>query len=193
MDDTTSEGQSFAYNKFMRARHGDQYAQDWFQGHFRGVLLDRLNRHPGREAACHLYSQEYYVDRTFHLAWDSSRDRPQTEFDTLTAVIQFLLAHLNGLIIDALRTLKMSDESYLPCPAVTQEMRREDRSEAQELWKNMQEILSNERERRLAYLLFHCSLKPVDIMRTFPQEFNDVREISHLRSTILGLVSPSVV
>src|SRR5713226_8777045 len=69
---------------FMRAWHGDLYAQGWFQRHFSGVLLDWFMRHPGREAACRLYSEEYYINRVFQDSWDRSLDCPQMEFNSLT-------------------------------------------------------------------------------------------------------------
>jgi hypothetical protein len=43
----------------------------------------------------------------------------------------------------------------------------------------------SDREQRVAYLLFHCGLGPKDIVRIFPEEFNDVREISLLRCSII--------
>ncbi len=46
-------------------------------------------------------------------------------------------------------------------------------------------VLSDERERRVAYLLYHCGLKPVEIVRTYPQEFNDVQEIHHVRRVVI--------
>ena len=46
-------------------------------------------------------------------------------------------------------------------------------------------MLPNKRERRLAYLLYHCGLKPREIVRFCPQEWSDVREIYRLRRNIL--------
>ena len=53
-------------------------------------------------------------------------------------------------------------------------------------WENLQEILPDVRERRLAYLLFHCGLGPGEIIRSCPQEFSDMREISLLRLNIMN-------
>jgi hypothetical protein len=46
-------------------------------------------------------------------------------------------------------------------------------------------MLPNEREQRVAYLLFHCGLRPGDIVRLFPQEFSDLQEISRVRHTVI--------
>ena len=44
--------------------------------------------------------------------------------------------------------------------------------------------LAVEREQRLAYLLFHCGLKPREIVRLRPQEFHNVQDIYRLRCNI---------
>jgi len=57
-----------------------------------------------------------------------------------------------------------------------------------EVWNNMLTLLSDTREQRLAYLLFHCGLKPEEIAHFYPQDFSDVREISSLRHNIIEQV-----
>ena len=56
--------------------------------------------------------------------------------------------------------------------------------ESSELWEAIQSLLPNERERRVAYLLYHCNLKPREIVRYVPDEFHDVQEIYHLGRNI---------
>jgi hypothetical protein len=51
--------------------------------------------------------------------------------------------------------------------------------------KTGQDQIHNAREQRLAFLLFHCGLSPGEVLRCCSQEFDDLREISHLRYTIL--------
>lgn len=55
----------------------------------------------------------------------------------------------------------------------------------QGIWESIQLLLSDERERRLAYLLYHCGLKPRDIVRRCSPEFPDVQEIYRLNSNIV--------
>ena len=57
--------------------------------------------------------------------------------------------------------------------------------EAGELWEVLQTMLPGQREQRLASLLYHCGLKPREIVRFCPQEWSDVQEIYHLRRSIL--------
>ena len=57
----------------------------------------------------------------------------------------------------------------------------------------LRNMLSDMREQRLVYLLFHCGLKPKDIVRTYPQEFPDVEEISGLRLRLIKRLLDSEV
>ena len=61
----------------------------------------------------------------------------------------------------------------------------EDDLDARQWWERMQQLFPDVRERRVAYLLFHCNLSPRDIFCFAPQEFRDVQEICHLRHYIL--------
>ena len=62
----------------------------------------------------------------------------------------------------------------------------EDRPDSSEVWDRLQARLSNERERRLAYLLYHCGLEPAEIVQCCPQEWSDVLEVARLQRIIFG-------
>ena len=53
-----------------------------------------------------------------------------------------------------------------------------------DVWKMLERMLHDVRERRLAYLFFHCGLKPREIIHLCPQEFSDVNEVYRLRRNI---------
>ena len=58
--------------------------------------------------------------------------------------------------------------------------------ESSEVWETLQTMLSDEREKRLAYLLFHCGLKPREIIRFCPQEWSNVHEIYRFRRNLMA-------
>jgi len=62
-----------------------------------------------------------------------------------------------------------------------------------EVWDILKTILSNPREQRPANLLFHCGLKPEEIVHCFSQEFSDVREIYRLRRNIVERLLHNVI
>jgi hypothetical protein len=133
-----------------------------------------------------LYSEEYYIDRAFQCAWQIPLDSPPFEFNNLATVLRCLCANLHGLILDVLREPVSAKVTGVTASHSTGALCNS--AETQQIWSNLQVSLSNERERRLANLLFSCGLKPKDIVDMYPQEFGDVREISRVRLTMIELI-----
>lgn len=161
---------------------GNQEARAWVHHCFREVVRGWLRRHPSSEAACHLESEEYYVVQAFERFWQATALNQRLEFSRLAAALQYLRACLHGAILDRLRASARTGEVGLPEPGEPQVGDSADSSEA---WGVLKTILPKVREQRLAYLLFHCGLKPREIIHFYPQEFSDVSEIYRLRRTIM--------
>lgn len=163
----------------------DQEAWVWVQHCFGGMVRAWLRRHPQREVVCRLEGDENFVAQTFERFWRATAFSQQVEFNTLAAALQNLRASLNGAILDTLRVYARSREISLLEPGELGEPLVEDSTENGEIWENLQSLLTNPRDQRVAYLLFHCGLKPREIMRFCPQEFSDVQEIYRLRRNIM--------
>jgi DNA-directed RNA polymerase specialized sigma24 family protein len=164
---------------------GDQEAWEWVQHCFGGMVRGWLRRHPQREVACRLKSEENYVAQTFERFWQATAFNQRVEFSALAAALQYLRASLHGTILDMLRAYERPGEVSLPGPGEPGEPLVEDNTDNGEVWEILHMILSNPREQRLAYLLFHCGLKPREIVRLCPQEWSDVQEIYRLRRNIM--------
>lgn len=164
---------------------GDQQAWAWLQHCFGGVVRGWLRSHPSRETACRLESEEHYVAQAFERFWQATTLTQRVEFSTLAAALPYLRASLNGAILETLRSYARSREVSLPKPGEPGEPEVENQTDSSEVWELLQTMLPNEREQRIAYLLFHCGLKPKEIVRFCPQEFGDIREIYHLRHNIM--------
>lgn len=80
----------------------------------------------------------------------------QVSFKALAAALQYVRA---GAILDTLRAYSRQNESPLPEPGA------EDQADSLETWEMLQTLLPNRRERRLAYVLYHCGLKPREIVQ----------------------------
>jgi len=163
----------------------NQEAWTWVHHCFGGMVRGWLRRHSQREVVCRLESEESYVAQTFERFWQATAFNQQVEFSTLAATLQYLRASLNGVILDMLRAYVRPREVPLPGPGEPGEPLVEDNTENGEVWESLQLLLTNPREQRVAYLLFHCSLKPREMIRYCPQEWSDVQEIYRLRRTIM--------
>src|SRR5713101_1160062 len=150
---------------------GDHEAWAWVQDCFGEIVLNWLRRHPKRAQACRLESEENYVAQAFERFWQATASNQRVEFSTLAAALQYLRASLNGTILDTLRANARVGEVSLLEPGGAGEPEVEDSIGSCEVWEILKTILSNLHEQRVADLLFHCGLKPGEIVRFCPQDF----------------------
>jgi hypothetical protein len=159
--------------------HGDLEAWAAFRQGLEATVLTWLHEHPGREAARRLHSEWHFVALAFERLRQATI-QGQVTCETLSGVLVYLHASLNGAILETLRvsgrprsvSILWSDGEAHP-----------DRSE---VWDRLQARLPNQREQRLAYLLYHCGLEPAEIVRSCSQEWSDVHEVVRLRRSILA-------
>jgi hypothetical protein len=163
----------------------DAHAWECLQRQLREIVLSWMRQHPDKEAACRLGSEEHYVNQAFERFWNATLRHQNLEFTTFAAALHYLRACLNGAILDSLRAYSLLREVPLPEPGFPGELVLKDGMDNGARWENLQEMLPDLRERRVAYLLFHCGLSPREIVRFCPQDFNDIYEISRLRLSLL--------
>jgi hypothetical protein len=137
--------------------------------------------------ACYLDTEEHYVALAFVRCWQSTIAE-QLEFGQLSGVLHYLRACLNGGILDTLRAYSRLKEVSLQEPEEPGKHRGEESTDSSEIWETLKNMLSNPREQQLAYLLFHCGLRPREIVHCCPQEWSDVHEVYGLRRTIMERV-----
>jgi hypothetical protein len=169
-----------------RARvQGDRAAKEVVWRHLGKIARAWLGSHPKRKEAYRLESEKYYMTRTCERFWQACEKQGLT-IGQLSTALQYLRISLNSVILDTLRvngarsTARMLPE--LTGAAGEVEKRLED---GREWWERLRGMLPTEREQRVAYLLFHCGLQPMEIVRTYPQEFSSLQEISLVRRTII--------
>lgn len=144
-----------------------------------------LRGHPSRELALLYDSEENYVAQTFSRFWCAVQKR-RLDFSSLPAALNYLHCTLNGLLIDTLRVFKRRDHISLIDSSFPDEPVVEDTYHDEEMWQSISRLLDNEQERRLAYLLHYCGLKPREIAQRFPEMFHDVKEVYRLNYNLLG-------
>lgn len=163
----------------------DALAWEAVQQCFDETMHRWMNRHPLREVALRLDSEENYIAQGFTRFWLATVHNREIAFHTLGAAIKYLRASLQGVIIDTLRTYSRERVVRLPEPGAAGEPLVDDHYDSDVLWQAVSHMLPNDRERRVAYLLYHCGLKPREIVHFCYQEFKDVREIYRARRIII--------
>ena len=160
--------------------------QAWsvLQQRFGEIVRIWLHSHPNSDVALMRDTEENYVAQTFSRFWYAVRDQ-SLEFTTLNAALSYLHATLNGIVMDALRSRLRSKEVSLPEPGFSEEPMVEDSIDGHLLWNSIQSLLSDKHERRIAYLLYYCGLKPREIVTRCSKEFDDVKEVYRLNHSVI--------
>ena len=145
-----------------------------------------FNRHPNREAALRHDGEQSYIDDAFRRFWQAVSEQ-RLMFHTLAGALSYLHLCLNCAIMDALRAYSRPKEEPLPDygQSDTEEPTVEDNYQEGELWEIIEALLPGEKERRVAFLHFHCNLKPREIIRYCPGEFSNEDEIYRLKRNIM--------
>jgi hypothetical protein len=175
----------FAMELFDRAlKQDDAIAWEAVHQCFDAAMHRWMSTHPLKEVAYRHDSEENYIAQGFTRFWQATAHNPDIAFHTLGAVLKYLHASLHGVIIDTLRAYSRERVVRLPEPGEAGEPFFEDHYDSSEIWQVISHMLTDERERRVAYLLYHCGLKPREIVHFCCQEFEDVQEIYHVRRII---------
>jgi hypothetical protein len=161
--------------------HHDLEAWAAFQQGLEETVLTWLHNHPGREIACRVQSERHVVAQAFEQVRQAVVQR-QVTFQTLPEALLYLRASLSGAMLEIQRA---SSRPTAVSRLLPEEPCVQEQTSSSELWETVQTLLPNAREQRLAYLLFHCGLRPREIVRDCQEEWNDVEEVSRLRHTLV--------
>jgi hypothetical protein len=160
-----------------------------FQQGLEETVLTWLHDHPGREAACRMHSERHFVSLAFEQLRQAILQR-QVVCETLSGVLVYLRASLNGAILE---TARASSRPKAVCAHGSAEQGLQGNHQSLEIWNWVQATLSSERERQLAYLFYHCGISPEEIVWYCPQEWSDICEVARLRRIILKQLTKGLI
>lgn len=181
--------EQFWLKKFHHAlKHGDQDSQRRLQQKFSTLVIDLIHNHPLAALALGLQNQEYYVTETFRRFWNTTLRHQIYNLKSLPDVLLNLSMSVNDVILDSLRSFSALKAIPSTSNHFMAEMLARDNVQSLELWERIECEFANFRARKIAFLLFHCALKPDEILVRFPNEFSDVNEISQIRCHVMNLL-----
>lgn len=176
----------YALELFSRALHErNSFAWEAVQQCFNAIVAGWMRDHHLKEIACRHDSEENFVAQAFCRFWQSTTANEKIQFQSLGAALKYLRASLHSVIIETLRTYSRARVTSLPEFDDASTPQTEDHYNSGELWQIISRLLPEARERRIAYLLYHCGLKPREILQFCPEEFDDVQEIYLVRRNII--------
>jgi hypothetical protein len=180
-----SSNDAYGLELFRRAlQEWDPFAWEIIQLHFTEMVLQWMQSHPLRNAARKYDSDENYVAQGFTRFWQATIGNKQIQFGSLAAILRYLHACLNGIIVDTLRAYSRPREMTLPESGGPGEPGVENPEDDYSVWEAIRDLLPDERQQRVAYLIFHCGLKPREIVQFCAQEFSDIQEVYRLKRSV---------
>ena len=171
---------------FFRAlKKQDNQAWELLLHSYRGMAGGWLRSHPRYDSAMRYESEDNYVIEAFARLWKARHDK-STNFETLGAALFYLKRSLHTAVQD---TLRFYEKQMAQLPeaegAGLDELMAQEEDDGRELWEIISSILPTKREQSLAYLLYHCNLKPREIIQYCPSLFGTVSEVYRLRRNII--------
>ncbi len=163
----------------------DVLAWEGVQQCFTQLMYQWLYCHSLYKMACRFESDENYIAQGFARFWQETIGNQNITFLSLGSALKYLHVSLHAIIIDTLRTYSRSTIVALPADDEPGTLACEDEYDTSDLWQIIGHLLVDERQYRVAYLLYHCGLKPREIVQFCGQEFDDVQEIYRLRRNII--------
>lgn len=158
----------------------------WFvlQGCFSENVRIWIRSHASSDIALLHDSEENYVAQTFSRFWVAVH-KQRFEFRTLNGALSYLHATLDGIFRDLMRSRRRSQEVPLPEQDSLEEPAAEQQDDDLDVWNTILSLLNNERERRVMQLLYYHGLTPQKIVKLFPQEFSNEKEIYRINCNIV--------
>jgi len=172
-------------------KENDQQVQRWLQRNFSVIIMNWIHGHPKSSLACRLRTEDYYIIETFRCFWQTLIKQQKFDLPSMAYVLSYLHVIMNGVILDTLRNYSSPHDVPLTSTStsIAGEVQSNENESIHDIYGLIEGKLSNTRERRIAYLLFQCALKPGEIVDHFPNEFSDVNEISRIRRNIIELLN----
>lgn len=158
----------------------------WFvlQGCFSENVRIWIRSHASSDIALLHDSEENYVAQTFSRFWVAVH-KQRFEFRTLNGALSYLHATLDGIFRDLMRSRRRSQEVPLPEQDSLEEPAAEQQDDDLDVWNTILSLLNNERESRVMQLLYYHGLTPQKIVKLFPQEFSNEKEIYRINCNIV--------
>ena len=171
--------EQYILEHFQRAVfHSDEEAKVQFQHCLGGTVQQWLHLHPQGEMICQLEKEAFYIMQAFERFWQMIVQGEAIDIGTSETILAYLRASLASVILETIRAHACTEMSISMLQGANNQH-----------WEYVQSLLTNARQQRIAYLLFHCGLKPGEIVQAFPEDFSDVAEIDQLRYKIITSVA----
>lgn len=171
---------------------GDEAAWEILYHQYKPMVKGWVLQHP----AFHQTGEEadYFVNVAFSRLWQAVSPHKFESFDGVRSILRYLQICVHSAVVDAIRQ-KRQEWLDIDAPEVQSQLSTggngiEERIShelyCQQLLRSVTERLKSSREQLVLYEVYVMGLKPREILRRHPEEFQDVKEIYRIKENILA-------
>lgn len=138
---------------------------------------------------------QYFVNRAFEKIWAALSPDKFHRFPNLPSLLRYLQMCTHSAIVDHIRKREVPVvESDVegnpwgdgPTGSPKQRSRALDRLDREDLWRQVDARLKDDRERAVVYGSFVLALKPAEIEARCPGLFRDVKDVYRVKENVLA-------
>jgi DNA-directed RNA polymerase specialized sigma24 family protein len=183
----------FCFELFRRAiLERDSHAWERVYAQYHALVTGWVVRHQAFPASGE--EAQFFVNRAFEKMWAALVPGKFGNFPNLQSLLRYLQMCVHSTILDQVRS---ADQSILDARVedlVTgsgdtgpiAEGSVADRVHRREFWEQIEARLNDEKERRVVYGSFVLGLKPRQLLASYPEAFDDVKEIYRIKENVLA-------
>jgi DNA-directed RNA polymerase specialized sigma24 family protein len=183
----------YCFELFRRAfLHRDQRAWEHLYNQYHPLVAGWVRRHPAFSSTDE--EVDYFVNRALEKMWVALTPEKFGRFADLKSLLRYLQMCVHSEIIDVVRAneravLDIQEERLAALdegrtPAV--ERAAMDQIQRQELWREIDARMRNDKERKVVYGYYVLALKPRELYAQYQDMFGDVTEVYRVKENVLA-------
>jgi DNA-directed RNA polymerase specialized sigma24 family protein len=182
----------YCFELFRRAVYQrNEFAWELVYAQYQPLVRGWVERHSLSATADE--ETQYFVNRAFEKMWTALTPQKFGNFPDLKSVLGYLQMCVHSVIVDHLRSKEratlLDDERFSAIAdegQSTVERQVGSRLDRGELWRQLNERMRNDKERKIIYGSFVLAMKPREIFAQFSDSFDNIEEIYRVKENVMA-------
>lgn len=160
----------------------DNLALTHLYSNYRQLLMNWVLKHPGFSVTGE--DPDYFMSGAFANFYFALRNDKFQNFASLAKALAYLKSCVHTVILQYIRKNRLSYSSLDDVDTKGQKQDYDRIFRVMAIWERITQLLPDDKDQKLAYLIFVQERKPVEIAQAFPDIYPDARTVSVARQRI---------
>ena len=166
----------YCYELFNKAfSENSDIALNFIYTIYRPLVISWIQKHTFRKKIIR-NEEELFFDSMSHFVF-ALKQRSMESFPSLSHILSYLCKCVHSVITAISRKYPVSERSFDENCNIAYEDNVDEKILLKQAWNRIEELLENPKEQLLARLIYTQNLKPRQILKEYPQMWQDTNEI----------------